>query len=319
MVPLLLPSLVAMLVAASPVPPPAPDPPLPEEAVEASWVVKRVSADGQTLVLWSRRGGCDPESSATVTETPDTVEIRVLHAAPAPGVPCPASMRFDKLRVRLQAPVSGRALVGQSLDGAPPALRVPNMLQLDAKDARFALRAQGMRPTGIRRGAITWQTPWPGTAVRGTRPTKVYIAHPMPEPRPAALGRLRFRTIAKGDGAAGSLRDPAGLVVGRDARWQRVWRKLTGGDHGRPRVDFDRRQLLVVVQGRRPSGGYEIRIRRVDGLPDGLVVDVREVSPAPGCPAAGVLTSPFHVVSIPRLDRPVDFVRTHREAGCDQR
>ena len=268
-------------------------------------------------MLWARRGGCDPETSAAVTETPDAVEIRVRHAAPAPGGPCPAIMIFDRLRVRLQEPISGRALVGQSLEQAPPALRVPRMVQLDAKDARFALRAQGLRPTGIRSGAITWQVPWPGTAVRGTRPTKVYLSNPMPEPRPAVLGRLPFRTVAKGDGAASSLRDPAGLVVGRDARWKRIWRRLTGGDRGRPRVDFDRRRLLVVVQGRRPSGGHQIRIRRVDGLPDGIVVDVRELSPAPGCPAGGVLTSPYHVVSIPRVDRRVDFVRTQRMADCD--
>ena len=312
----MLPSLVAMLAAVAPAPPFAPAQPTPEAAVEAPWVVKRVSADGRTVVLWAQRGGCDSETSAAVTETPDSVEIRVRHAAPAPG-PCPAIMIYDKLRVRLQAPISGRELVGQSLEYAPPALHVPRMVQLDAKDARVALRAQGLRPTGIRSGAITWQTPWPGTPVRGTRPNKVYLSNPTPEPRPAVLGRMRFRTVAKGDGAAGSLRDAAALVVGRDARWQRIWRELTGGDGGRPRVDFDRRRLLVVVQGRRPSGGHRIRIRRMDGQPDSLVVHVREVSPAPGCPVARVLTSPYHVVSIPRVDRRVDFVRTQRVADCD--
>lgn len=185
MVPLPLSPLVALLLAVAPAPPPAPDPPAPDQAVEAPGVVKRVSADGQTLVLWSRRGGCDPETSAAVTETPDSVEIRVRHGAPARGGPCPAIMIFDRLRIRLQEPISGRALVGQSLDHAPPAVRMPRMLQLDAKDARFALRAQGLRPTGIRSGAITWQVPWPGTALRGTRPTKVFLSNPVFEPRPA--------------------------------------------------------------------------------------------------------------------------------------
>ena len=206
MVPFLLPTLVALLVAGAPAPPLAPDPPPAEEAVEAPWVVKRVTADGRTLVLWARRGGCDPETSAAVTETPDAVEIHVRHAVPAPGGPCPAIMVFDRLRVRLQEPISGRTLVGQSLTDAPPAVRMPGMLQLDAKDARFALRAQGLRPTGIRSGAITWQVPWPGSVVRGTRPTEVFLSNPTPEPRPAVLGRLRFRTVAKGDGAASSLR-----------------------------------------------------------------------------------------------------------------
>jgi len=313
MAPHLLPSVVALLVGVAPAPPPALNAPLPE----APWVVNRVSADGRTLVLWTRRGGCDPELSAAVTETPAAVEVHVRHAGPVSAGPCPAVLTFEKLRVRLQEPISGRALVGQSLNEAPAAVRVPRVVQLDAKDARFALRAQGLRPTGIRSGALTWQAPWPGSAVRGNRPNEVYLSNPMPEPRPAVLGRLRFRTVASGDGAAGSLRDPAGFVVDGEARWKRVWRKLTGGDSGRPRVDFDRRRLLVVAQGRKPSGGHRIRITRLEGLPDGIVADVREVSPAPGCPTAQVLTSPYHVVSIPRVERRVDFVRTQEVRDCE--
>ncbi len=278
-------------------------------------MVNRVSADGQTLVLWTGRGGCDSEPSATVTETPGSVEIHVHHTV-ASGGPCPAIKRFDRLQVRLQKPIAGRALVGQSLHQAPPAVRMPRMVQLDAKDARFALRAQGLRPTGIRTGAITWQTPWPGSAVRGTQPNKVYLSNPAPTPRPAVLGRLRFHTVAHGDGAASSLRHAASLVVDSEARWKTIWRKLTGDEGGRPRVDFDRRRLLVVVQGRKPSGGHRIRIARVDGLPQSLVVGVREISPARGCPTAGVLTSPYHVVSIPRVDRRVDFVRAQRVLDC---
>ena len=226
-------------------------------------------------------------------------------------------MTFEKLQVRLREPISGRALAGQSLDEAPAAVRVPRVVQLEATDARFALRAQGLRPTGLRSGALTWQAPWPGSAVRGNRPNEVYLSNPVPEPRPAVLGRLRFRTVASDDGAASSLQDPAGFVVNGEARWRRVWRKLTGSENGRPRVDFDRRRLLVVVQGRMPSGGHRIRITRVDGLPDGIVADVRAVSPASGCPMAQVLTSPYHVVSIPRIERRVDFVRTQAVRDCD--
>jgi len=43
---------------------------------------------------------------------------------------------------------------------------------------------------------------------------------------------------------------------------------------------------------------------------------VRAVSPASGCPTAQVLSAPYHVVSIPRVDRRVDFVRTQAVNGC---
>src|SRR5687768_11971700 len=98
MAPHLLPSVVALLIGGAPAPPPALNPPLPE----APWVVNRVSTDGRTLVLWTRRGGCDPELAATVTETADSVELHVRHAGPASTGLCPANLTFEKLAVRLQ-------------------------------------------------------------------------------------------------------------------------------------------------------------------------------------------------------------------------
>jgi hypothetical protein len=307
MPPLLLSPLVALAFAAAPAP--------AADAIDSAWVVNRVSADGRTLVIYARSGGCDPRSTAPVTETPASVEIHAGHAPPPPSAePCAANVRFERIPVRLKAPIAGRRLIGQTLDFAPVPERMPRMLGLTAKDARAALRAQGLRPTGVRTGTITWQTPWPGAAVPWNRPTKVYLSNPMPAAHAAA--RLRFENVARGDGAASTLRPRDGLVVGSEARWKPIWRKLTGSDDGRPRVDFANRRALVVLQGRKPSGGHEIRVTRVQGLTGRIVVDVRETSPGRGCLAAGVMTSPYHVVSIPRDDRPVEFVRTQRTDDC---
>ena len=116
---------------------------------------------------------------------------------------------------------------------------------------------------------------------------------------------VSFRTVAVGDGDGSQPRK--GLVVRGEKRWRKVWRSLTAGAEPRPPIDFSRHMLLVASQGRQPSSGHRLRITSV-GTPGGvLIVDVTEVSPGKGCPAGGVLTSPYHVVRVRRTDTPVRF------------
>ena len=123
-----------------------------------------------------------------------------------------------------------------------------------------------------------------------------------------------FRTVAVGDGDGSQPRK--GLVVRGAKRWRKVWRSLTAGAEPRPPIDFSRHMLLVASQGRQPSSGHRVRITSV-GSPGGVViVDVTEVSPGKGCPAGGVLTSPYHVIRVSRTDTPVQFFRHTRVRKC---
>ena len=199
------------------------DAPLPEPAVEAR---------GSSIVS-RRTGRCScsgPGAAAVIPNCPWPSPRRPLPSRSTCGTRAgvrrslPANLTFEKLQVRLREPISGRALVGQSLDEAPAAVRVPRVVQLDAKDTRFALRAQGLRPTGIRSGALTWQAPWPGSAVRGDRPNEVYLSNPVPEPRPAVLGRYgSARSRAATARRARSAIPPISSSID-EARWKRVWR-----------------------------------------------------------------------------------------------
>jgi hypothetical protein len=94
--------------------------------------------------------------------------------------------------------------------------------------------------------------------------------------------------------------DRAEHVVARDAaQWQALWQRHAPGRPA-PAVDFTKQMVLAVFLGSRPSGGYQVQISgvRVDG--DTLVVQWRETAPGPGQLAAQVLTSPSHIVTVPR-------------------
>ncbi len=85
----------------------------------------------------------------------------------------PRDRQVRTLRARLQDPIAGRELNGQSLSdaplGSPGRERVPRMIGLQAGDARFALRAHGLRVRGDRKGVVRGQDPRPGARIRDRR------------------------------------------------------------------------------------------------------------------------------------------------------
>ena len=127
------------------------------------------------------------------------------------------------------------------------------------------------------------------------------------------LPAVRFRTVAKGDQSGAGRRQS--FAIRGEQRWRKAWDQLGDGDEP-PDIDFTREMLIAVTQGRQPSGGHEIRITRIQPTGAGRLVSIVEEEPAPGCPSAGVMTSPYHVVRVPRSADRVRFERRRVERSC---
>ncbi len=94
--------------------------------------------------------------------------------------------------------------------------------------------------------------------------------------------------------------DAARQVTIRTAdEWSKLWTQHAG-ERKRPAVDFSKDVVVAVFMGTRPSAAFSIEIvgTRVDGAT--LVVTYKETRPAPGGVAAQILTSPFHIVAVPK-------------------
>jgi len=89
-------------------------------------------------------------------------------------------------------------------------------------------------------------------------------------------------------------------LISNQNDWQRVW-QIVGSGWRMPEVNFDTRSVIVVYQGRKTSGGYSIAVERLRRVGMNLIVSAKEQSPKPGDITTDALTSPFVVVSIPRL------------------
>jgi hypothetical protein len=113
-----------------------------------------------------------------------------------------------------------------------------------------------------------------------------------------------FRTIDKG---TQSNVDSARQAVAKTAAdFATLW-KTHNYDKAVPAVDFSREIVVAVFMGSRPTGGFSVEITSVTESGGDVVVGYRERAPAADVVTAQVLTSPFHIVAIPKTEGRITF------------
>jgi hypothetical protein len=102
--------------------------------------------------------------------------------------------------------------------------------------------------------------------------------------------------------------DPRQVVARTPAEWSALWQQHAP-DRERPEVDFSREMVVAVFMGTRTTGGHSIQVVSAREVPGAFVVGYRERSPERGSITAQVITTPYHIVAVPRSDAPVRFER----------
>jgi hypothetical protein len=121
-----------------------------------------------------------------------------------------------------------------------------------------------------------------------------------------AQATVPVTTIVRSDMSA--MESAREAVVRTPQEWAELW-KLHEPARPAPPVNFDAVTVLAVFLGSRSTGGYGVEIvsTRVEG--DALVVEYDERRPSPDAMVAQILTSPVHIVSVPRQAGAVRFVK----------
>jgi hypothetical protein len=122
--------------------------------------------------------------------------------------------------------------------------------------------------------------------------------------QPPAEKTTEMKTVAKGLHSA--VDDGRQITARTQDEWTKVWR-LHDFEGPAPKVDFAREMVVGVFMGSRPTGGFSVEIVGTRQEGGTLIVQYRESTPGPGSMTAQVLTSPFHLVSVPRIDGDVKF------------
>jgi hypothetical protein len=103
-----------------------------------------------------------------------------------------------------------------------------------------------------------------------------------------------------------NVEDAKQAVARTPAEWAALWR-LHAGDQPAPKIDFTKRTVVAVFLGTRPSAGYAVEVSGTKPAGKTLIVEWSEHTPKPGNVSAQVMTSPSHLVSIPKFDGEITF------------
>jgi hypothetical protein len=142
-------------------------------------------------------------------------------------------------------------------------------------------------------------------------------ASPAPPPDPYEAtgieGDLEVRPL--GEWSQSPYQRPFRQVIRTQEDLDRVWAAL--GAQEQPEVDFATDLVVLAALGQRPSGGYDMDVRRAE-LRDGrLTVEVVETAPGPNCVTTMALTQPVELVALRAARAQTwEFVERREERGC---
>jgi hypothetical protein len=111
-------------------------------------------------------------------------------------------------------------------------------------------------------------------------------------------------TIGKGD--LSNVDEGRTVSVRNEADWTRLWQQHNP-DRQKPAIDFSKLMVVGVFMGSRNTAGFAVEILSATDADGVITVHYRETIPARGAITAQVITSPYHLVSIPKSSSTVKF------------
>ena len=118
----------------------------------------------------------------------------------------------------------------------------------------------------------------------------------------AFSGEIKMNIVAAGN----NLEMKAGnQVIKTKAAWKALAKELRLEKI--PKIDFEKHMLVAVFMGRKNSGGYAIKVEKVEEKAGKIVVTVKRQTPPPGGMVTMALTGPYQIVKMPVSDKEVIF------------
>jgi hypothetical protein len=115
--------------------------------------------------------------------------------------------------------------------------------------------------------------------------------------------------IKEWSGAYSAQEKPKHMVAKDQKAWEEIWSGMNGNISPKPetpKIDFDRQMVIAVFMGTRNTGGYSVKITRIESNGT-LMVWVKQSSPPPGMMVTEALTAPYHAVVVPKSDKAIDW------------
>jgi uncharacterized membrane protein len=103
-----------------------------------------------------------------------------------------------------------------------------------------------------------------------------------------------------GRGAASRVAEPRRVIARTEEEWRSLWAAHAGPAADAPVVDMTAVTIAAAFAGEKPSAGHSVEIVAAEDAGPGVTLTVEERGPGPDMVAAAIITSPFHIVAVPR-------------------
>ncbi|MDD3805685.1 MAG: protease complex subunit PrcB family protein [bacterium] len=127
----------------------------------------------------------------------------------------------------------------------------------------------------------------------------------------ASADKESMRTVSKGNYCAIEKREQQ--VINNEADWSTLWERMNAGIlpmPERPAINFEKETLIAVFTGVRNSGGYSIEVTGVENKEALTTIGIKEKTPAADMMVSMSLTSPYHIVALPKLNGKIEFKKS---------
>lgn len=85
-----------------------------------------------------------------------------------------------------------------------------------------------------------------------------------------------------------------------------------------PEIDFENKMVLLVAMGEHNSGGYTIKINKIEEFDENIVVTIGEKKPGKTCMTTSVMTYPYQIVSLKKSEKEVIFKTIEKVYECSK-
>jgi len=129
--------------------------------------------------------------------------------------------------------------------------------------------------------------------------------------------RIEFRNIGRGWNCGHT--NSAYYVIQDATEWAYIWNQLAKvlvPPPPPPEVNFSEITIIAVFMGECRSSGYWIEIKEVIDTGLSIVVKVEKTYPGWGCGTLGVITNPYHLIEIDKINKYVIFDTLIRIIYC---
>ena len=84
-----------------------------------------------------------------------------------------------------------------------------------------------------------------------------------------------------------------------------------------PEVDFTKNDVAAVFMGTKSNGGFMINFDKVIKRTNDVTCSVYETLPGKNCVTTDVVTQPYEIIKIPKMNKKINFIIKQRTKDCN--